>query len=739
MKGFILFILILASTALMAQGGTGTLDTYRDAAKLGDPVAQFNVGLIFYEGRGVPKDHEKALKWFRQASKKGNPAAQYYLGLFFDKGIGVEKDPEKAEKWYRLAAEKGYVHQQEAPQQDAPQQDAPQQVTTQQESPGPKMSSGPSISSDQAKTRGGLLYKGTSKKPYTGMVQDRYDNGAKEEHYVNGKRHGPSIGWGANGAVQSKSTYVDGQAHGLLTYWYANGQKSFEVDFVNGQKEGVYTSWHRGGQTKSEVNYVNGKQEGLEIAWHANGEKASETNYVHGVKQGTSRRWHENGQKAAEVDLLDGKEVGTGFEWYDTGEKSREFTAVHNIRYYRNGNKSSESKTLDAANGIKAVASWYENGNKKSEGTDKGGYRQGLWTEYYENGQKKSEETRLLDDRAELEALNDWGRVYWSEWYENGQQKSEGFYVSYHPPYMRDAQGRPFTPTRHGYWRDWDPDGKETGSCYRAGSKRADLRSCLRLQVPDKVNQVAALLYGAAKLTDDAGGFSGQAGDRAVDLGMGGKRESVLIGDANFLNAATADADEVTFSIWIKRHDVANSSVMWADSPSSGGIHRGVQFHVPWGDNVIYFDTTGCCNESDSRIQASVETFPGYSGGTQWWNEWHHFVFSKEGTHKEIWIDGQLFVEGENSNPLPSDFVQIWLGNLEGHSKIPDSNRQFRGMLDDYSIFGTALGAADIVKLTAGDAPTTLGDDAKLLAYWDFNELGPLIVPNDVPLSLITN
>jgi len=660
LKKFVVVLLFLLPMIILAQDEKGTLDSYRVAAKRGDPVAEFNVGLIFYEGRGVPKDYEKALKWFRLASKKGHPAAQYYLGLSFDKGIGVKKDPRKAEKWYRLSAEQGYVHAQEAPQQEAPQQKAPQQ-----EAVIPKVSSGPSIRSDQTQNRGGLLYKGKSEKPYTGMVIDRDDNGVKEKHYVNGKRHGPSIAWGANGAMQSKGTYVNGQTHGLFTYWLASGEKS-------------------------EANYVDGKRD------------------------------------------------GTGMSWYDTGEKWGEYSPDYNVRYYRNGNKSRESRTRDAAQKINLVTEWYENGNKKSEGIYKGGYRQGLWTEYHENGQKQSEATRLLDDRAELGALNNWSRVYWSEWYESGQRKAEGFYVNYRAPYTRNAQGRPFTPSRHGYWRDWDPDGNETSSCYHVGSRRPDLRSCQRQQVLDKVGQVAALLNGAAMLTGDTGGFSGQAGDRAVDLGMGRKGQSVLIGDANFLSAATAVADEVSFSIWIKRYDVANSSVMWADSPSSQSTHRGVQMLVPWEDNAVYFDTAGCCSEGDSRIKADIATFPPYTGSTQWWNEWHHFVFSKKGTHKEIWIDGQRFLEGENSKPLPSDFVQIWLGNLAGHREIPNRYRQFRGLLDDYSVFGTALGAQDIARLAAGDAPTTLGDSARILAYWDFNELGPLIVPNDIPPSLIT-
>ena len=35
--------------------------------------------------------------------------AQYNLGLMYDNGDGVPEDNEKAVKWYRLAAERGVV------------------------------------------------------------------------------------------------------------------------------------------------------------------------------------------------------------------------------------------------------------------------------------------------------------------------------------------------------------------------------------------------------------------------------------------------------------------------------------------------------------------------------------------------------------------------------------------------------------------------------------------------------
>lgn len=240
--------------------------------------------------------------------------------------------------------------------------------------------------------------------------------------------------------------------------------------------------------------------------------------------------------------------------------------------------------------------------------------------------------------------------------------------------------------------------------------------------VLDKVSEMAGLIKGTADLTADAGGFSGNPGDRAVDLGMGGENQSVLIPDASFLNAATAVADEITFSVWVKKNDIANSSVFWADSPSSGGSQRGAQAHTPWSNNNVYFDTAGCCDGGTERIQASITTLPEYTDETWWTENWHHFAFSKNGSHKEIWIDGTLFLDGENTSPLPSDFTQIWLG-AEGGGPAAGTANNMHGLLDDFSVFATALSATDVGTLASGALPTSLAASTKILAYWDFNEL----------------
>ena len=71
--------------------------------------AQFNLGNMLSDGKGVVQDYKEAVKWYRLAAEKGNAAAQFNLGNMLKDGKGVIQDYKEAEKWYRSAAEQGYA------------------------------------------------------------------------------------------------------------------------------------------------------------------------------------------------------------------------------------------------------------------------------------------------------------------------------------------------------------------------------------------------------------------------------------------------------------------------------------------------------------------------------------------------------------------------------------------------------------------------------------------------------
>jgi len=80
---------------------------YRLSAEQGTAEAQFNLGLIYANGRGVPQDHKEAVKWFRLSGEQGFAEAQFNLGLMYAKGRGVPQDHKEAVKWYRLSTKQG--------------------------------------------------------------------------------------------------------------------------------------------------------------------------------------------------------------------------------------------------------------------------------------------------------------------------------------------------------------------------------------------------------------------------------------------------------------------------------------------------------------------------------------------------------------------------------------------------------------------------------------------------------
>ena len=79
----------------------------KTAAEQGDVDAQFDLGVIYYDGRGVAQDYAEAARWYRLAAEQGDAEAQYVLGFMYRKGRGVAQDYSKSAYWYTLAAEQG--------------------------------------------------------------------------------------------------------------------------------------------------------------------------------------------------------------------------------------------------------------------------------------------------------------------------------------------------------------------------------------------------------------------------------------------------------------------------------------------------------------------------------------------------------------------------------------------------------------------------------------------------------
>ena len=112
-------VLALAFTPLAAQdfqkghaaaqaGDFATaLQEWTPLAEAGDANAQYNLGVMYRQGYGVPQDYAEAVRWYRLAADQGYAFAQYNLGNMYRRGDGVPQDYAEAVKWYRLAADQG--------------------------------------------------------------------------------------------------------------------------------------------------------------------------------------------------------------------------------------------------------------------------------------------------------------------------------------------------------------------------------------------------------------------------------------------------------------------------------------------------------------------------------------------------------------------------------------------------------------------------------------------------------
>ena len=106
---------------LFYYNGQGVKQDFEEAVKwlkkaAGQSVvfAQYNLGVCYYGGQGVKQDYAEAVKWFRLAADQEFPAAQYNLGLCYATGKGVKKNRSEAKKWFRRAAELGNASAQKA-------------------------------------------------------------------------------------------------------------------------------------------------------------------------------------------------------------------------------------------------------------------------------------------------------------------------------------------------------------------------------------------------------------------------------------------------------------------------------------------------------------------------------------------------------------------------------------------------------------------------------------------------
>lgn len=72
----------------LVQDDKKAIEWYQKAAEQGDASAQFNMAVMYHEGRGATQDFTKARYWYQKSAAQGDKDAQYNLGILYEYGWG---------------------------------------------------------------------------------------------------------------------------------------------------------------------------------------------------------------------------------------------------------------------------------------------------------------------------------------------------------------------------------------------------------------------------------------------------------------------------------------------------------------------------------------------------------------------------------------------------------------------------------------------------------------------------
>ena len=71
---------------------------------------QNSLGFMYWDGEGgVTQDYAEAVRWYRLAAEQDYANAQYNLGVMYENGRGRHAGLRRSRRWYRLAAEQQNV------------------------------------------------------------------------------------------------------------------------------------------------------------------------------------------------------------------------------------------------------------------------------------------------------------------------------------------------------------------------------------------------------------------------------------------------------------------------------------------------------------------------------------------------------------------------------------------------------------------------------------------------------
>ena len=107
---YLLIIFMVVMSIIEASKKNERISNLVSDAEQGNADVQYNLGLMYRVGAGIPQNYKEAVKWFRKAAEQGYAKAQHNLGMMYSEGEGVTHDYVIAYAWVNLAATKNRGH-----------------------------------------------------------------------------------------------------------------------------------------------------------------------------------------------------------------------------------------------------------------------------------------------------------------------------------------------------------------------------------------------------------------------------------------------------------------------------------------------------------------------------------------------------------------------------------------------------------------------------------------------------
>jgi len=222
-----------------------------------------------------------------------------------------------------------------------------------------------------------------------GKWEEKLTPGSTKGVYVNDKKEGVWVSYGANGNLSKIENFSEGLHDGITVEIDQRGYLLSETYYENDLPEGVAKRYFYGSNPASIITYHKGKKNGAYKVYYENsaGKLMEESNYVDDIKDGISKWYTIKGDLIAEYNYKMNSLEGIQKSYAEGNKLLSEQAYVKNVEngpykeYYSDGKAKIEGNYTDG----KKSGNWKEyteDGNLFNEGSYLNDLKEGKWTEY---------------------------------------------------------------------------------------------------------------------------------------------------------------------------------------------------------------------------------------------------------------------------------------------------------------------------------------------------------------------